>query len=165
MGIFSKLSNVKPMGRSKFFAPGLYLVKLIATKLIKDGHKGDSIVIEAEVYAVSSDEEEAPGVGSTGAQVYNITGEKKETGLSNLMQFLTAVFGCDVTDKTDEEWEAIADACFDDNMLAGMYLTLETWNKQNKKNEGTYTVHNWKGLATEQDFSDFGVEVPADFES
>ena len=163
MGIFSKLSDVKPIGSSKFFHEGLYIVKI--TKIeASEKRKGETVIITGEVAAVVSDRENAPGVGATGAQIIVFgTGDQKEMAQRNLMQFLCSVYGGEPKDRSDAEWEAIAKSVTDDGALNGYYLVLETWDRPNKSNEGVFTVHNWKGIATEEDFAAFGMEVPADF--
>jgi len=144
--------------RNQFFTPGLYLVKLKGVDIIKNAKQ--TVKIVGEIFAVKN-QEDGPAVGESAAQIFSTAGSPKdeELGIKNLMQFVTSIFKCDPEDKTREEWESIIESIVDDHDLDGEFLMLECFEITTQKGN-PFTIHTWGGLATDDDFTKFGITRP-----
>lgn len=156
MGMFSKLSSAQLFTKSKWFKDGKYLTKITAVKLV-DGHKGESFIIESEVIATTSNDDDAPQSGEVAAHVWGVSGDKKQMGLATWMQFLCAVFGMEPEEQSDEEWEKISTEVLDNKSLEGTVMVLDVFTIQTKKNT-PFTYHKWLHEATKEDYSKFNVK-------
>lgn len=158
MGIFDDVGSAQETSKSGYFVPGVYLVKLVQVKH-NNGFKGESIIIEGEVIAVNSEEENAPIVGETRAHV--ISGfsdtKRKDMALGDLKAFTRAAYNNpDVADWTPQIWSQASQAIVGEK-LAGVVMKLECF----MNGKGSFTIHRWYGHAHADDFARFGVAVPA----
>jgi hypothetical protein len=158
MGNFFKdLSKASPFTQSKWFQPGNYVVEIQAVKFNSGGYKGDSFVIETKVLASKHTESnEAPKEGEIAAHIWKADGDKRDIARNTWMAFMEAVFATKAADKTDAEWEAIAEQVLDDNALAGTKMLLEVFNKKTRAG-GDFTYHAWRRVATDEDLAAFGI--------
>jgi len=147
MGIFKnyQLSQVGLVGSGRYFKEGEYVVRIENTKMVREGYKGDSIIIEAEVLYAESNEEDAPPVNSIASQVLNLSGDKTKTTMSlkNWMGFLCAIAGVEDTKAfSDEEWDEMATEAIENNALKDSILKLSCYTTTTKENK-PFTAHRW----------------------
>jgi hypothetical protein len=153
MGIFANygLSQVELVGAGRYFKEGEYIVRIENTKMVKEGFKGDSVIIEAEVLYVDSSDEDAPPVGTTASHVIKLSGDKTKAlmGIKNWMGFLCAASGADdPKERSDEEWDELATAAIQDNALKDLVLRLSCFITRTKEDK-PFTVHKWLPEPTE----------------
>jgi len=156
MGYFSKLSTVKTYSKSAYFQPGNYIVEIQKVKLNEGGYKGDSFVIEAKVKAVTSDHPEVPKVGTICAHVWAVSGAKREMGMANWMEFMSAVTGCSPDEKSDDDWQELSEAIIDEDQLNGTDMLLQVFMTKTKAGND-FTVHKWQGFPSKEDYEEFGI--------
>lgn len=153
--LFSKLSSVKAFEKSKYFAEGRYIVEFSKIKLIS-GHRGESFVIEAVVKGALGVPEGGPDVGDTCAQVWNVSGEKRELGLGTWKGFLEGIQGDEIDSYSDEQLEHLSNKILD-GALEGKMVRLDVWTTTTKSG-GDFTVHRWLGAPSEADLEEFGIK-------
>jgi hypothetical protein len=168
MGIFDNLTGANPSGGGRYFTPGRYIVDITRIEF-KQGFKGESIVIEAQVVAgqpvpdsvnaQTGKPHSPPQPGQTAAHVISASGSKEKMAKDNWMAFLLAVYQCEQAAYTDEQWSDISGKATQ-GALNGQRLLLDVWEKPQKANpDKVFTVHKWMRPATPEDLQEFGVSA------
>lgn len=157
MSIFDNLDQADVFEQSKYFQPGRYIVAISACKFNSGGFKGDSFVIEAVTKGVLSDHADAPKVGELCAQVWNASGEKRDIARNTWLGFLCAVYGVGPKDYGGDQWKNISAAVIDQNALKDTLMYLEVFMKKTRAG-GDFTQHAWRGVPTESQLSEFGLD-------
>lgn len=149
-------SNAELFEKSKYFAPGQFLVELTNCKY-NEGQK-TAYIIEGKVLGARNTGPEAPAVGEHAAHIIVASGDKtrQQMALRDVIGFMCSIFDLEPGDKSDEEWFDLAVTVFEDNELAGTVALLEC-HEITTKNDRPFTIHTWRGIASDADKAEFGL--------
>ena len=161
MGFFDGMSKISNNQNGKYITPGTYIVEVCLTKYHL-GEKGQNLIIEANVLAAKpSDPDYAGGNPFPGEKVAQVWKKedydliKKKRSQEKLMSFLCAVFGCEPSTYSDEQWEAVYEQQFKTNAFAGVALLVHAYDRTRKDGNGVFTVVDWKRRPTDEDVQEF----------
>ncbi len=168
-GILDDLDQAEVFENSDFFAAGRYIVRIEACKFILKGHKGDSFVVEATVLGVIAEDGEVkqkdgsmemvnyPRVGVRAAQIWGASGTEQriKQGRGTWIAFLCSAFGVKKARFTGPEWKSHSGAVLDGH-LNGQIFGLDCHMVRTKE-DGPFTVHNWRGPQTPAQLAEFGL--------
>jgi len=150
MGVFSNINEAHGTEGGLYFGPGNYVVRINRCKMV-ESHTG-AIMFIAETTVIESDNETLKK-GMEPAYTVKMGGEYPKLALGNVADFMRAALASmadalgedrpeDIADV--EVDEAIADAITgEENLVAGVFLTLKAFNKVTKKTQKDFTRTKW----------------------